>query len=101
MSVATEVRLNPDGTLDEVVAWGFAHLEQMSDSEWVLLIDTVDGQLLRVPIYSKRAKVSAFAERDGTSTLAVPMARAAESAAARDVRRINRNRKKIGMEPLA
>ena len=69
-SLTTEIRLNDDGTLDEVVAWGFVHLEQMSECQWALLIDTADGKRLRVPIYAKgRGFVLAFAEQDGASDL--------------------------------
>lgn len=61
---AHEIRPNDDGTLDEVVAYGAVHLEQMDTGSWALVIDGFDGQRLRVPIYG-RGKVAAFAERDG------------------------------------
>lgn len=31
-----EIRLNDDGTLDEIVGWGRFHLEQMDDDQWFL-----------------------------------------------------------------
>lgn len=47
-----EIRRNPDGSLDEVVACcpNFFHLEQMSDSSWWIGLETQDGRLLHFSI---------------------------------------------------
>jgi hypothetical protein len=61
-----EIRLNPDGTLDEVVAFGHVHLEQMDTGCWVLLIDGLDGHELRVPL-SGAARPDAGARHGGAA----------------------------------
>jgi hypothetical protein len=66
LSPGHEIRLNEDGTLDEVCAWGFVHLEQMDDGHWWLGIDTIDGQLLHVNLWA-RGKIQALAEVEGYS----------------------------------
>ncbi len=49
-----EVRRNPDGTLDEVVAHDcFFHLAQMSDDRWWLVVEK-DGRQLHVNLMTKR-----------------------------------------------
>lgn len=49
-----EVRLNDDGTLDEVVAFGsYVHLEQMSGSHWWLVVESA-GQRVTVNLTTKR-----------------------------------------------
>lgn len=59
------VRLNDDGTLDEVCAHGaFVHLEQMDDDQWWLGID-VGGRSLHVNLWTKRnTRIHARAEED-------------------------------------
>lgn len=96
----TEIRLNEDGTLDEVCAWGFVHLEQMDTNCWLLLIDTVDGKRLRVPLSTKRSALKAFAEVDGASTFATALLGSVRTAIHRDRARINRNRRRKGMPTL-
>jgi len=65
--MGAEIRLNEDGSLDEVVAddVAFFHLEQMSDGHWWLSVDLDDGSQIHVDIYSRsgRAAVDARAER--------------------------------------
>lgn len=60
-----EIRTNPDGTLDEVVASNakFVHLEQMSPNQWWLGLDTGGNQRITIWFTARgRAKVEAFAE---------------------------------------
>ena len=52
-----EIRRNPDGSLDEIVAPGF-HLEQMSDTHWWMEI----GEGLHVHLYAKRGTIRANVE---------------------------------------
>lgn len=63
-----EIRLNEDGTLDEVVAADcFVHLEQMDEGLWWMRIALPDGSAIVVNLYSKRlstTKVLARAERE-------------------------------------
>lgn len=61
---AIEVRLNEDGTLDEIVAHGaFVHLEQLSKKRWYLGVEK-DGELVQAyiggkePGYFERSRVS-------------------------------------------
>jgi len=60
-----EIRLNDDGSLDEIVAKNAnVHLEQMSNNSWILLIDT-GKKHIQVSLYTKgRAAIHAFAEED-------------------------------------
>ena len=49
-----EVRLNEDGTLDEIVAFGaYVHLEQMDDGHWWLAVES-DGHLVHINLATKR-----------------------------------------------
>ncbi len=65
-----EIRLNDNGTLDEVVGWGFFHLEQMSAGHWWLSIDTEDGRMIHVNFYTNNGKtILAFVEDQGKSDL--------------------------------
>lgn len=65
-----EIRLNRDGTLDEVVGFGFVHLEQMSAGHWWLGIDTADGRLIHVNFHTNNGKtIFAFVEDQGESDL--------------------------------
>lgn len=58
-----EVRTNPDGTIDEVVAQGVSvHLEQMSESSYALII-CEPGRTLNLSIES-RGRVKAFVFSD-------------------------------------
>ena len=55
-----EVRLNADGTLDEVVAFGaYVHLEQMSAGDWWLGIES-GGHLIHVNLGTKRGAIGAI-----------------------------------------
>lgn len=58
-----EIRLNDDGTLDEVCAPGF-HLEQMDYNHWFLEIE-VDGKAVAVWLHA-RGKITASYERRDT-----------------------------------
>jgi Ni/Co efflux regulator RcnB len=51
-----EVRNNDDGTLDEVVGYGYFHLEQMDTGHWWLGIG--DSEILHVNLHS-RGKIAA------------------------------------------
>lgn len=50
-----EIRLNEDGTLDEVVCEqpAFVHLEQMDHGAWWLRIDLPGGGAVIVDLYTK------------------------------------------------
>lgn len=58
-----EVRLNDDGTLDEVCGSGTFHLEQMSGTHWWLGVQTGE-QFVHINLTTKRGKISAFHERE-------------------------------------
>jgi hypothetical protein len=99
---ATEIRLDDRGQLDEVVAWGFIHLERMDTGHWWLGIDTVDGKRLMVNLCSRRRNraVDGRAEFDGASGYATPLLPAVRVAIAKERRRINRNRRRMGWPTL-
>lgn len=59
---APEVRLNADGSLDEVVGVGLVHLEQMDTGHWWLEISNAAGSM-HVNLHSKR-RIAAMFERD-------------------------------------
>lgn len=62
-----EIRLNDDGSLDEVVATAptHVHLEQMADDAWWLRIDMPDGRAVVVNLWTqKRAHIKALAETE-------------------------------------
>lgn len=71
----TEIRPNDDGTLDELVAFGFVHLEQLDTGSWFMVIDTADGRGVRVNFWSKAA-LHSRAEDDGPSDLVPRVLRA-------------------------
>lgn len=61
----TEIRLNTDGSLDEVVSSNcHFHLEQMSDSHWWMEVETKEGSV-HINLHS-RGKIKANVERDDT-----------------------------------
>lgn len=47
------IQLNDDGSLDEVVTDGGAHLEHMGDDDWFLCCERADGTALAVWINGK------------------------------------------------
>ena len=53
-----EIRLNDDGSLDEVVGVGEFHLEQMDDGHWWMQLGDVHVHL------TARGKITANVERD-------------------------------------
>ena len=66
-----EIRRNEDGTIDEIVGFGYFHLEQMDDGLWSLIVDTLDGHRILINLHTKRnAKIHVLAEYDGKSDLA-------------------------------
>ena len=62
MIKAPEVRLNDDGTLDEVVGTGTFHLEQMDTGHWWMRIENEAGSV-DVWLWSE-GKISADFDRD-------------------------------------
>ena len=59
--VGPEVRLDTDGTIDEIHARGF-HLEMMSKSHyWVGL--NLNGEYWHLGFHAKKGKIELFAER--------------------------------------
>jgi hypothetical protein len=59
-----EVRRNPDGSLDEIVAHGaLVHLEQMDNCAWFLAVER-DGHETKVWFRSPR-KIATYVEVDG------------------------------------
>lgn len=50
-----EIRLNEDGSLDEVVAAAprSVHLEQMADDAWWLCIETSDGHEIHIDLWAE------------------------------------------------
>jgi hypothetical protein len=65
---AHEVRRNEDGSLDEVVGWGFLHLEQMDTGHWWIGFDTADGRLLHINLHA-RGRIRANVADEGASDL--------------------------------
>ena len=61
----TEIRTNPDGTVDEVVAEGKVHIEQMDDGFWWMAIYGKD-ETVRIQFTSKK-RIHCLAER-GSAT---------------------------------
>lgn len=55
-----EVRLNDDGTLDEIVTDAvWIHIEQMSDENWWMMIDRKDGSSVTVNFWTPRTRIRA------------------------------------------
>ena len=74
-----EIRLNDDGTLDEVVGGLGVHLEQMSPTHWWLAIydGSRDG---RVTVnFHARGKITANVEREGATSAASGSTKDAEA----------------------
>lgn len=70
--VVTEIRLNPDGSLDEVCAPGF-HLEQMSGTHWWMNINGVHVNLhskgkIKATVIDDRPYLSAAPKPECTIT---------------------------------
>lgn len=72
--VAAELRLNDDGSLDELVGSGFVHLEQMSANHWWMALETPLGRYT-VGLHA-RGKITAFHEfeRGVVAALSAPPA---------------------------
>ena len=65
-----EIRRNPDGTVDEIVAHGATvHLEQMDSGLWFLYVEQ-DGQEARCFLASKR-KIAATVDVEKSLLAAV------------------------------
>ena len=62
-----EVRLNADGTLDEVCAPGF-HLEQMDYNHWFLEIE-IGGKAVAVWLYARGKITANYERRECSATL--------------------------------
>jgi hypothetical protein len=63
-----EIRLNEDGSLDEVVASKpkHFHLEQMDTGAWWIGVDMEDGTHIRIDLWTQRnARIKARAEVEG------------------------------------
>ena len=61
-----EVRTNPDGSLDEIVARGVGiHIEQMDRDHWWMSIDGPDGRRLSVNFMRRGKAIHATVEDDG------------------------------------
>ena len=60
---APEVRLNDDGSLDEVCGEGKFHLEQMDTGHWWMVIHNSAGSV-HINLSSKRKIVASF-DREG------------------------------------
>mgnify|MGYP001609985049 CR=1 FL=1 len=57
MTEIVEIRRNPDGSIDEIVAKGAnLHIEQMSDDGWFLGVDAADGSYWQFWFGSKKRK---------------------------------------------
>ena len=65
---AHEIRRNEDTSVDEVVGWGFVHVEQMSAEHWWIGLDTSDGRLLHLN-FRARGRIRLAVEDQGPSTL--------------------------------
>lgn len=61
-----EVRLNPDETVDEVVAEGVGvHIEQMSDDHWWMSITGKQGRRMALNFCRKGSRIHLTIEDDG------------------------------------
>ena len=61
-----EVRLNPDRTVDEVVASGVGvHIEQMDHDIWFMSIDGKQGRRMHLTFSIKGKKIHLSVEDDG------------------------------------
>jgi hypothetical protein len=58
----SKIRCNPDGTVDEVIALGAVHIEQLDDNQWWLCIDEKGGRTSVV--FSARGKIKVHVSRD-------------------------------------
>lgn len=61
MNDKAEIRNNGDGTVDEIVAEGKVHIEQMSDNNWWMAIYG-ENETLRIT-FNSRGKITCIAER--------------------------------------
>lgn len=51
-----EIRRNPDGSIDEIIADGKIHIEQMSNDGWYMGIDLPDGSYWQFWVGSKNRR---------------------------------------------
>ena len=61
----SRISSNTDGSLDEVVATGRIHLEQMSDIYWWMRIYLPDGRSIDVNFWTPRTKIRVHWSLDG------------------------------------
>lgn len=62
-----EIRHNPDGTIDEIIADGRFHLEQMASGLWFVSL-TVDGTEYALFLGSSRKITATFEDRGTVNT---------------------------------
>lgn len=59
MSDAVEIRRNPDGSIDEIVAKGAdLHIEQLSDDGWYMGLELPDGSYLQFWFGAKNGRAA-------------------------------------------
>lgn len=73
-----EVRLNDDGTLDEIVGSGLFHLEQMHNNHWWMCFESA-GKRVDVNIWTKKAHITANVEHSESTYTSAPPAEAREA----------------------
>lgn len=65
--MTVEVRRNPDGTIDEIIATGCTiHIEQMSGDSWFMSLDPPDGSQWRFWLGAKNQKSAVVFRHDET-----------------------------------
>ena len=63
-----EVRRNDDGTVDEIVANGMVHIEQMDDDHWWMAI-YMNGEKHDINFYSNGASIHCRVETEQCAIL--------------------------------
>lgn len=67
MTEGMEIRRNPDGSIDEIVAKDcFVHIEQMNGNSWFISLDTPDGTQWRFWMGSENRKSRVVFRHDET-----------------------------------
>jgi hypothetical protein len=66
-----DIRLNDDGTLDEIVGTGTIHLEQMDTNHWWMQFECAGGKTVTVSLQARGA-IKATHEMEAVSVEGVP-----------------------------
>lgn len=58
---------NVDGTLDEIWLSGKVHIEQMSDNNWWIGVETADGCMHHINLWTPRTRIRANLLTEGAT----------------------------------